>query len=558
MSPRMAAALTQFLDLLRKYKAILLTLAVLALLTAMLLVIRGKPEPAYQKRSASDWLEVIRTNQLASAEVANAFTAMGPDGAVFLGEQLVQQPSKTYAWVMAHHQSIPLSLRKFVLKPQWQYRGDIIVMLLSAMGTNAAPAVPALLTWLESQPPGLPQVQTYLPSYFPPQAYIVRTVNTTTGSYKTNILLSSIISNQAILNPGAVPTPAWAVAQASVKTQIVVSAPGLVTTNVVTVLRTGTRPLSRYAFQVLIQNGSEDPRVIPLLLNPMNDVGLYRPPKFGANLKVAARNSLPLIIQSAESREFDRKMGALALLKTALPESAAAREYLIRALNSNDARIFDFAIGALQTTTQELDRIIPLAVQGLRQFRNRTTDLEGDWIPPVYPTLKAFAQHSPLVIPQVQAALDSVEPYEQVGILQLLRQIGTTNSVDLALLESYTTNHVIMVRAAAWLTLGKLKGDPLAIAVGRITFQDIGPHIIPEESYRLLEEKGAAARIAVPTLIHCLKYDHIGTLVRTVEALGKIGPAAQEALEPLRQLRKHPEQIVREAVEMSLRKITAE
>jgi HEAT repeat protein len=122
---------------------------------------------------------------------------------------------------------------------------------------------------------------------------------------------------------------------------------------------------------------------------------------------------------------------------------------------------------------------------------------------------------------------------------------------------SFTTNQVSMVRAAAWLTLAKLNGDPVAEAIGRISLQENGPHVIPNDAYAVLEEMGPEAKAAVPSLIYCLKSDHVGTLIRTIEALGKIGPAAHEALEPLRQLRQHPEADVREKAEASLREISA-
>lgn len=557
MSLRVGVCCSQVFAFLRRHWRFLLLSALMLIGAGVFFIVRSLAEPSYQTLAASEWLEKVRTNRFATIEVAKAFEKMGPDGAKYLGEQLERRPSRFYFWALAHHQSIPLSFRKLILKSEWHYRGDVIVSLLANMGTNAAPAMPAVITWLENQPPlPPPPPTTFVRNSTSSLVYVSQTIHTATGSYNTNILLYALRTNQPSLrkpNFGISPV----VTNYFSQTQIVVSAPGLVTTNIVTTLSKGVRPLSWDAFNVLVNNGSDDPRIIPLLLNPLNDATFYRRvDRYSLNLKPAIKNSLPYIIQQIETTtNIDRKLAALAMIRLVIPESRIAHGYMVASLRSTDGRVFDFAIRSLQTTTNDLELIVPLAIDGLTRFRNRTTDLYEGWIPPVYPALKEFSRYNPQVVPQLQTAILQVDPYEQVGILQLLQQIGSREGVDLALIESFTTNRIGMVRSAAWSALGKLKGEPLAEALSQIAIQDNGPHIVPEEAYAKIAALKTEAAIAVPTLIYYLNSDHIGTLTRTIETLGSMGPAAREAVGPLRKLLGHPEEAVREKASASLRLI---
>jgi len=351
-------------------------------------------------------------------------------------------------------------------------------------------------------------------------------------------------------------TPPPLPANITTQRQVVVSAPGLVTTNTtVMIKRVGTTlPIPLPAFQLLTRFGSDDPRVIPLLLNPVDSYWHQGEFPFGTNLRMAAIRSIPLLVHETESMDRHRRIAAMTLLRLTLPQSGPARECMIRLLGSSDRATFDLAISSLQSTTNDLDRIIPLAAQGLLQFRNRTTDLYGLWQPPVYLALREFSRHSPLVVPQLQAILPQADFYEQLGIVQLLGEIGRSNTVDQALLKTFTTNDAVALRAAAWFTLGKLNQDQTAEANGYLTQLEGGMEYAAWKSFDNLSELGPAA---LPVLIRFLDHHNERTVIKAAETLGKIGPAARAALAPLRTVQEHPDADVRAAATEAIRQISA-
>jgi HEAT repeat protein len=571
MPPRLVKCLSRLAAFLRTRGAIVVLILLVAFLAGTALFLRGEPEPSYNHIPASDWLELVSTNQQPMAEVITAFSHMGPAGGAFLGHELLSKPNQIDAWLLAHHQQIPGPLKKYLLKPQRQFKGDNILTILAGIGTNATPAVPALITWLEDQ-----SMVAYTP---PPRAtntsivMLSRTLITSSnGVLRTNNILyrPSNTNNIPFLLSNGFTTTVSGFPQSTppqnltTQKQVIVSAPGLVITNVTILVKSAQRPLPRAAFQILTNFGSDDPRVISLLLNPV-DATIYssrsssaKPVYFGSNLRLAALRSIPLLAKSAADRDPRRQWLALSLLRLTLPQSTVARDLMISKLGTPDPALFDFAIESLQTTTNELDRIVPLAIQALKRFRNRTTDLFGDWQPPVYLALEEFSHHSPLVIPQLQELLPRADFYEQIGILQLLRKIGTTNTVDLQQIETFTRHHDPAIRAAAWFALGKIKEDKVAEASGHITLLAGGGDHITWAAYQRLGELGAASQAAVPELIRHLKLPDLRKVQKAAETLGKIGPAAEPALAPLRALQDHPDDEIRLTVAAAIRQITSE
>lgn len=69
---------------------------------------------------------------------------------------------------------------------------------------------------------------------------------------------------------------------------------------------------------------------------------------------------------------------------------------------------------------------------------------------------------------------------------------------------------------------------------------------------------GTKVKSAVPMLREALKNEEDRIVAKAAESLGKIGPAAKDALPDLEALRNHPQLLVREPVEEAIRLITAE
>ncbi|MCD6051547.1 MAG: hypothetical protein K0Q55_2956, partial [Verrucomicrobia bacterium] len=394
---------------------LLLFLLVVAALVVTALLFRPPPEPSYSNIPASTWLQLVSTNRQKTTEASAAFRKMGRDGALFLGNELVRKPSQLDEWMITHHQEIPDWLKKYVLKPQRPSHDTTVLLLLHDIGTNAAPAVSNLIVWLDNRQ--IPHVSNTNPA--PGASALRRHVTLSNGVLRTNYIQVYLPASGFFPPYSTKPPPPPLL---STQKQTVVSAPGVVTTNVVVFIKSSQQPVPLHAYQILTNNGSDNPRVIPLLLNSADN--LSGPVPLNPNLQMPARKSIPLLLEAIEGRDPKRKWMALSLLRLTLPESDLARTCMIHALQNPDRNVFDFAIASLATTTNELDRIIPLATQGLMRYRNRTTDLFGGWNPPVYQSLREFSRHSPLVVSQLQALLPQADFYEQHGIIQLLGDIG--------------------------------------------------------------------------------------------------------------------------------------
>ncbi|MGV3756687.1 MAG: HEAT repeat domain-containing protein [Verrucomicrobiota bacterium] len=556
MSPRLVSILARVAGCLRsRAAAVLLVLLILgAMIVTGLLV--AESEPSYHRISASDWLELASTNRQKMPEVITAFREMGPAGISFLGDKLLQKTNQVDSWLLTHHQKIPAPLKKFLLKPRHQPLGETVLSIFAGLGTNAAPAIPQIITWLESRSINVYVNYTNPPVANPPVTSLGQRmmVVSSNGIRVTNLFYVRQVTNPFQPYGGQVPRiPPNLVTQK----QVIVSAPGVVTTNSLVMVKLSSQPLPRTAFQLLTNFGSDDPRVIPLLLNRVQSITFQSPPPLGTNLRLAALRSVPLLLDNARHPENERRWIALSLLGLTVSRSGAARDYLTQSLLQPERAVFDAAITALQRTTNNLDQLVPIATQSLLRFRNRITDLNGDWRPPIYAALQEFSRHSPLVVPQLQQVLPEADFYEQLGTLQLLGEIGTSDTLDQALITSFTTNSRPALVSAAWIALGKVNRDRVAEAIGQITLLEIGANDQSWSAYLKLGELGSAAQAAVPVLIQHLKMPSTRLVQQAAETLGKIGPAARAALAPLRTVQEHPDADVRATATEAIRLISA-
>lgn len=512
---------------------------------------RREPEPSYRNMPASAWLELATTNWNNASEATDAFTEMGPAGVEFLGQELIRKPSKWDEWLLAHHQSIPESAKKVLLKPRRQVKEDTILRLLFIQKANAAPAIPMLLTWLEStnssshnqiiapvgsisissnQFSGLSVIHGSVPS---PHRILIRNASNQVHSLSISAGISLLI-----------------------KTQAVVTAPGTVITNVFVTTISASNTIPTVAYDILYKVGTEDPRVIPQLFRPIENRATYWPfSEFGTNLSVAASQSIPFLVKKAGSASRYDRLIAVSLLKLTMPQSSAGKETLIQMLKDNDPQVFDLAIGALQSCTNDVERILPLALDGIRRRLNSPSTPYQRRTDPALITLKEFAPYSPGVTSGLQELLKENPKMPYPAMIRLLGEIGTTNSVDVSFISSFTNNLVTIVRAEAWNALGNLTGDTNAFVMEQVTLIDSG-HLWA--SYIALGKMGPAAWPAVPKLREGLKNNEIRIIAKAAETLGKIGPRAWEALPDLIALRNHPHFMIREPVEEAIHLIIDE
>lgn len=526
-----------------------LVVLLVSAITAFAILQRREPEPTYQNIPASVWLELSNTNQQKMIEGILAFQKMGPAGAEFLGKELVRKPSKLDDWLLAHHQSIPGLLKKSLLKPQRQVRDDTILKLLSGMHTNAAPAVPSLIEWLEStnSAVGSQMVMINLHQQHGRYAPSVPPMN---GPMPPGSLPTVIRSNQS----RTVVYPVYG--NSTIQTQVMVTAPGMVVTNYVMTSRSTSNSIPFLAFELLRTIGSTDPRVIPLLFRPVENrypSSLSAPP-FSTNLRTAALHSIPLLAQKSASQDYREKLIALALLKLTLPESSAAKDVFIQRLSDNDRQIFDYALGALHPFTNDLERIIPPALDGLRRRAKMTSQPYAPRVTGLPSTIKEFSRYSPLVISGLQEILKDTANAPDTDILQVLGELGTSNQVDLVLISSFTNHPVNAVRAKAWFAVGNITGDADAKALAQLAMMDSSALW---QAYTKLGEPESAGKLVVPQLRAGLKNENERIIAKAAESLGKIGPGAKDALPDLEALRNHPHLMVREPVEDAIRKISA-
>jgi hypothetical protein len=544
MPPRLVIFLTRLARVLRSRKGAALLITFTVALAAFIFFQRRDTQPSYQGSPAGEWLAQASTNAQRMPEAIVAFRAMGQEGARFLGQTLIHKPSRTQQWLLARHHQIPGTLKPLLFKPAPQPNNRTILHLLLALGRDAAPAIPDLMTWLEGNSSSYsPQTLTL------PYPVVSLTTNRAGGSSQSLLMISATSSNRMhafLLPPGGI---------LSIQTQTVISAPGQVVTNIILSATSVSNTIPSAAHHLLQDLGSTDPRIIALLLRPVERSPQSNlSPEFGPQLREAARQSLPLLAQRSKSLNAEERLTALALLKLTLPESQAAREQFIRALGDQEYTVFNFAIGTLSGSTNDLNRIVPLALAGLHL--NKTIGSQPFTGPDHLPSaLRAFSQHTPLVVAGLQEAL-TVNPFNgQADVLKLLADLGTTNNVRLELIGSFTNHTDTLVRASAWHALGKLTGDPQALVNERLSLMRQTTDANLWQSYTQLGELGPDAWRAVPLLCEGLKHWNERIVAKAAETLGRIGPAARAALPELEAQRHHPHLVVREAVEQAIRSI---
>jgi len=537
MSPRLVNALARLAGFLRSRRSVALSAFLVGTLVLLFLSVRGKAEPSHQKLSASEWLELVNTNQTRIVEVTTAFRAMGPAGAEYLGNELLRKPSRAAEWLLAHHTQIPDPLKRWLLKPQRPARHETVLKLLTGLGADAAPAMPMLITWLESSSNVVSSSIT-----LPPNS----TIHTTFGSvgmiWMTSGSSNSVRSFYTPAGGHYVPT-----------TQTVVMAPGLVSTNVVLSIRHASNAIPVTAYHLLTNLGSTDPRIVPVLLRPTD---LTQPgfPSFGTNLKTAALQSLPLLTDRVEQGNIFEKVIAISLLKLTLPESAVARESLIRRLEQRDQFSRDLIIGALAGVTNDLDRIVPFALdtlikQGLGRPYSQSTAY--------FTALSNFARQRPPMIPRLQELLPQASTGDKIGILQVLGEVGNSNNVDSQLLRTYTKHYEAHVRTKAWFALGNITGDIDAKLSEQLTLIEYGNDDVIRQACAKLGALGPAAVYTVPVLQANLQHQNERIVAQAAESLGQIGYGAKATLPNLETLREHPRPQIRAAATEAIRKISA-
>jgi HEAT repeat protein len=123
----------------------LIRLAVLAALTGLILWLVRTPEPSYQGRSASAWLDLLGESESHREEVIAAFKAMGRDAAPFLARELERKPSwlQTRLWELNQNHPLPAWVDRRITEPH-DHRAEAAA-LLRELGPDAEPALSVLL-----------------------------------------------------------------------------------------------------------------------------------------------------------------------------------------------------------------------------------------------------------------------------------------------------------------------------------------------------------------------------------------------------------------------------
>ncbi len=129
----------------RRRKRLLGLAVVLVASTGLLLCLVRTPEPSYQGRSASAWLDTLDKPGSDRETVFVAFRAMGPEGARFLARELDRKPSwlREQLWGLKFSGRLPPWLANRV--PDWHDHRRDTAEFLRALGRDAEPALPTLL-----------------------------------------------------------------------------------------------------------------------------------------------------------------------------------------------------------------------------------------------------------------------------------------------------------------------------------------------------------------------------------------------------------------------------
>lgn len=238
----------------QKRKVHLLICGGVIVVVAAIYLLRQDKEPSYMGVKASRWLYSLnvphpRTDNLPYREAHNAFQGMGKEGALFLGRELLKEPNHLQKWAIAHQQNIPPYLMKLVYDPAKVSRPDIIFDLLTILGTNGAPAIPAVIDWYYQKG----SFQLTCNRAYPllqKNAMMLQLANSASALKKTP---SSV--NQT--SPLTMPPPVIVYGKSITN----ITASATVSTNII------YAPISWEIRNMLLQCGADDPRIISLLLS---------------------------------------------------------------------------------------------------------------------------------------------------------------------------------------------------------------------------------------------------------------------------------------------------
>lgn len=109
--------------------------------------------PTYEGHSASYWLDQ-QVGWLAPANVLEAFLVMGDQGAIYLAEQIISEPSrqpKLKLWVMDKLSAYPRFTPEWLKIRSFERRKESALILLKAMGDKGKAASPILMRALQDE-----------------------------------------------------------------------------------------------------------------------------------------------------------------------------------------------------------------------------------------------------------------------------------------------------------------------------------------------------------------------------------------------------------------------
>ena len=120
-------------------------IGLVALVALVALWLARTPEPSWQGRSASAWLDLLDKSQDHWEEVKTAFRAMGREAAPFLARELEWKPSWLYyrLWGLKYRSPLPGWLKQHI--PERRDHRISAAQVLPSLGSDAEPALPVLL-----------------------------------------------------------------------------------------------------------------------------------------------------------------------------------------------------------------------------------------------------------------------------------------------------------------------------------------------------------------------------------------------------------------------------
>jgi len=131
----------------------LIGLVVLVALVGMALWLARNPEPSYQGRTASAWLDLQEIPGAGREHVIAGFKAMGRDAAPFLARELEWKPTWLYdrLWALKYRSRLPAWLKQRI--PESKDRRASAALVFPNLGPDAEPALPTLLRLFRTEDP---------------------------------------------------------------------------------------------------------------------------------------------------------------------------------------------------------------------------------------------------------------------------------------------------------------------------------------------------------------------------------------------------------------------